>query len=137
MSRYDTKGSGKGLCIHIRQNKELQVIPKKKMAKKLPKNSKNRSFLSYFTLLRQIATHETFKNDRYICLLRIQLIFGKVTKKNGLKGLLSAQKRQKMVKIDFIAQFCLMVSCETMINCGNICLNSGDEPFGSPMRFKT
>ena len=73
------------------------------MAKKLPKNSKNRSFLSYFTLLRQIATHETFKNDRYICLLRIQLIFGKVTKKNGLKGLLSAQKRQKMVKIDFIA----------------------------------
>ena len=42
-----------------------------------------------------------------------------------------------MVKIDFIAKFCLMVSCETMINWGNICLNSGDEPFGSIMRFNT
>ena len=30
-----------------------------------------------------------------------------------------------------------MISCETMINCGYICLNSGDEPFGSPMRFNT
>ena len=42
---------------------------------------------------------------------------------NGLKGLLSAQKRPKMVKIDFIAKFCLMVSCETKINCGNIEMN--------------
>ena len=56
-------------------------MQKKKVVKKLPKNSKNRSFLSLFTLLRQIATHEPFKNDRYICLLRIQLISGNATKK--------------------------------------------------------
>ena len=59
---------------------------KQKIVKKLPKNSKNRSFLSFFTLLHQIATHETFKNDRYICLLRIKLISGKVTKKMVLRA---------------------------------------------------